>query len=224
MKNCVLLLAVFVAVLAVGSSAFATTVDPNNEVDNWCFVDGDAGWEATENVDFNAGSGDVFGRPHVAIDPWPIPGAAGSIRQIVDNARSPYWDPNLNHKIVNMEFDVYTTGDAYVVVGFDWWDYMGDEKPSGAGQYGEMLPMQFASPDSWTRFSVVFDWAGKPGQTQQPRWISVQFGFFGCSGTGHLAAVDDIVLTSRCVPEPSSLLAFSGSLLGLAGFALRRRH
>jgi len=36
--------------------------------------------------------------------------------------------------------------------------------------------------------------------------------------------VDQLVIDTICVPEPSSLLALSGSLIGLAGFAIRRRR
>ncbi len=38
--------------------------------------------------------------------------------------------------------------------------------------------------------------------------------------------VDELVVDTKCmaVPEPSSLLALAGSLLGLAGFAWKRRH
>jgi hypothetical protein len=194
-----------------------------NEIDNPCFEQGGLNWEASEQVGFNAGTAPVFERPHIAYDPWPIPGAAGSLRQIVDNSKSPYWDPALNRKVATLDFDVYTTGDAYVVIGFDWWDYMGDVKPVGPAPYEELLPMQFKSVGQWTRFSVTYDWWDKPGQTHQPRWISLEVGFFGCSGTGFEAAVDDMVLISRCVPEPSSLVALSG-LFGIAGLAWRRRR
>ncbi len=190
-----------------------------NELENGCFEQGSTGWEYTENVFFNAGTDDVFGRPHIAVDPWPIPGAAGSIRQIVDDSLSPSWDPDLDHKIVDLTFDVYTTGEAYVVVGFDWWDYMGDTKPVGAAPYEELLETHFISPNQWTTFHVTYDWVDKPGQTHQPRWVSVEFGFFGCSGTGYEAAVDTVVFEGRCVPEPASLM-----LLALGALALVRRR
>jgi len=214
MKANLALLGVLLVCFVGGGAALA------DELDNPSFIDGSTGWEYTEGVLFNAGGPLVFDRPHIAFDPFPIPGAAGSIRQVVDNTRSPYWNPTLNDKIATVDFDVYTTGDAYVVVAFDWWDYMGPDKPVGAAQYEEVLPTHFLSPDEWNRFSVTYDWADKPGQTHQPRWISLEFGFFGCSGTGYEAAVDDVVLTSRCVPEPVSL-----AVLALGGLAmLRRRH
>ena len=201
-----------------------------NELDNSCFVYQGEGWEFTATVQFNGNGTDpggdpVFGRGHIAYDPWPIPGAAGSIRQVVDNTKSPDWDPTLNDKIADLWFDVYTTGEAYVVVGFDWWDtYWGDTKPVGPAPYEELLPIQFTSPDQWTRFHVTYDWLGKPGETWQPRWISIEFGFFGCSGTGYEAAVDDVVLETRCVPEPAGLGALATGLMALGGFAARRRR
>lgn len=187
---------------------------------NGCFGDGSAGWEYSENVIF----GEFGGRPDTAYDPWPYPGASGYIRQVVDNSKSPFWDPNLNHKIEVLEFDLYTTGEGYVQIGFDWWDqYWGDTKPIGQAPFFEILPTQFTSVGQWTRYAVEFDFYGKPGATWQPRWTSIEIYFFGCYGDNE-AGIDDLVLTSRCVPEPSSMLALSGSLLGLAGFVLRRRR
>lgn len=36
--------------------------------------------------------------------------------------------------------------------------------------------------------------------------------------------VDEMVIDTQCVPEPSSMLALSSGLLGLMGFAIRRRR
>lgn len=222
MRSYLVLMATLALVLGLAGAMCAQ--EPGwNELDNGCFIDGSSAWEASPAVQFNAGGGDVFGRPHIAVDPWPIPGAAGSIRQIVDNTRSPYWNASLNHKIVDVWFDVYTTGTAYVVIGFDWWDYMGATKPVGAAPYEELLSTQFTSVNEWTRFHVTYDFLGKPGLTDQPRWVSLEFGFFGCSGTGYEAAVDDVIFQSKCVPEPSSLALALSSLVGMAGMAWRRR-
>ena len=205
------------AILAAGLMAGTGLA---NELDNGCFEQGSTAWEFTPSVTFNAGGEPVFGRPHIAVDPWPIPGAAGSIRQIVDDSTSPYWDPILNHKIGTLSFDVYTTGDAYVVAGFDWWDDMGPTKPVGPGQYEELLPTHFTSLGQWTRYNVEYDWANKPGLTHQPRWVSIEFGFFGCSGTGYEAAVDTVEFIGRCVPEPAGLALLA---LGLPVVLCRRR-
>lgn len=216
-----------IALFALGTAAYAQYDVPL--LDNGCFEQGGAGWEASEAVVFNAGTGvDVYGRSHIAYDPWPypIPGdqPSGYLRQIIDNSKSPDWNPNLNHKIETLEFNLYTEGEGYVMVGFDWWDTDSSTKPSGPAPYWEILPTKYYSPNQWTRISVTYDWAGKPGPTQQPRWTSIEIYFYGCAGTGNEAGVDDIVVTSRCVPEPSSTMALGGSLLGLVGFAWRRRH
>jgi hypothetical protein len=224
MKRGIILIGVLLLLVVICVPAMSQTPDPANELDNPCFVSGNNGWEFSEQVQFNQSEYLVFDRPHVAYDPWPIPGAAGSIRQIVDNTRSPLWNWDYNRKIATLSFDVYTTGEAYVVVGFDWWDTMSDTKPVGPGQYEELLPDHFQGQNTWTRYTVTYDWANKPGLTHQPRWISIEFGFFGCSGTGYEAAVDDVVLKSQCVPEPSGLLAVAGSLIGGAGLAWRRRR
>lgn len=214
-----------VGLLALSTSAYALYDEPL--IENGCFDQGSTGWEASEAVQFNAGTGvDVFGRPDIAYDPWPypIPGdqPSGYLRQIIDNSKSPFWNPNLNHKIETVTFELYTAGAGHIQVGFDWWDTFDSTKPVGSAPYWEILPTQYYSPNEWTTVSVTFDWLGKPG-SQQPRWTSIEIYFYGCSGTGNEAGVDNIVVTSQCVPEPSSLLVLGGSLLGLAGAAWRRR-
>jgi hypothetical protein len=215
----------FAGLFALGASAYAGTDSPLDDpsFEQAAITGTSTVWESSSNVIFGAG----FERPSIAKDPWPYPfpgeGPTGYIRQIVDNSRSPYWNPALNHKVETVEFDLYTTGQASVQIGFDWWDtYWGDPKPVGPAPLWEVLPAHYTSPNGWTRYSVTYDWYGKPGQTWQPRWTSLEIYFWG-SATDE-AGVDSLVLTSKCVPEPSSLLAFSGSLLGLAGFALRRKR
>ena len=195
-----------------------------NEVFNGSFLLGGEGWEYSESVLFNAGTGELIGgREDVAYDPWPIPGACGSLRQIIDNSLSPDWDPMLNHKIIDLWFDLYSFGNAYVVIGFDWWEYTGDEKPTGEAPFEELLVEQFTSPGQWNRIHVTYDFLDKPGTTWQPRWVSFEIAFF-CSEQGDSSAVDEIVMQSKCVPEPSSLLAFAAAIGGLAGALYRRRR
>jgi len=216
----------FLAAVLIPCSGASAAWLHENELANPCFEQSGAEWDPNGNMAFNAGTGELkFDRPHIAYDP-PGVGESGYIRQIVDNSQFSGWNPNLNHKIGYLTFWVYTTGPAYVQVGFDWWDRTTDPKPVGynePGYHTEILPMQFTSLEQWTPVDIVFDWAGKPGNNQ-PRWVSLEFYFWGCSQTGFEAAVDDVYFTSQCVPEPSCLVALSGSLAGLAGLALRARR
>ena len=209
MRISVLLIA---GLFLLGSAAFAGVEE--TILNNGDFAAGNVGWEFDGGVNF----GPFAGHDTTAYDPWPYPGYSGYIRQILDNSTSPYWDPDLNHKIETVEFDLYTQGEAYVQIGFDdWGDYAGD-KPFGEAPNWEILPEQYTSLNQWTRYSVTYEWTNS-----QPRWTSIELYFFGCTD-GNEAGVDSMVVTSRCIPEPSSLIAFSGSLLALAGFAWRRKH
>ena len=208
MKITVLLIA---GLFLLGSAALAGVEEPL--LNNGDFAAGSAGWEASDSVVF----GPFAERDTTAYDPWPYPGASGYIRQIIDNTKSPYWDPSLNHKIETVEFDLYTQGNGYIQIGFDWWDYVGYTKPVGPAPYWEVLPTRYTSPNQWTRYTVSYEWKNK-----QPRWTSIEIYYFDATG-GNEAGVDSVVVTSRCVPEPSSLVALSGSLLALAGFWRRKR-
>jgi len=124
MKRHITLLAATAAMLALGTAAFATTFNPNNELDNWCFIYGPQGWEVAGNVAFNGngtieGGAPVHGRGHIAYVPqspspglleFPIPGSSGSLRQVVDDSQYPGWNPDLTRKIGYLSFDLYTPG------------------------------------------------------------------------------------------------------------------
>lgn len=220
---------------------FAATVSmaqdiPVNELLNSCFEQGGAQWE-DDGVNFNAGtSTSIFDRNHVAYDdnqsaPTGLTPAnslvpSGTLRQIVDDSLSPYWNPELNRKVGYLSFWLKTSGDAYVKVGFEWWDSITMDKPGrgAVGEHSVILNEEYRSAEDWTEVLVPFDWLGREGNNQ-PRWVGINFYFYGCSGTANTAAVDDTLFQARCVdvPEPSSLLALFGGASGLIGFAIRRR-
>lgn len=213
-----------VALIAMGTSVFAGQGgDVPLLVENGSFVNGGTGWDDSGNIVY----GPDYQRPDIAKDPWPWPDPGnkptGYLRQIIDNSKSPDWNPNLNHKIETLTFDLYTQGTGYVKIGFAWWDtYWGDTKPIGNAPQWEVLSANYTSPDTWTTYEVTYDWLNKPGATWQPRWTAVEFYFWGCTN-GNDAGVDSVSVTSRCVPEPSSILALAGGIMGLAGFARRKR-
>ena len=95
MKISVLLIA---GLFLLGSAAFAGVEEPM--LNNGDFAAGGDGWEFGGGVEF----GPLAGEDSTANASWPEPGASGYIRQIIDNSKSPYWDPDLNHKIETVEF------------------------------------------------------------------------------------------------------------------------
>ena len=190
-----------------------------NELENPDFDLQGQYWDYADSVFF----GPKAGHDTTAYDP-PGQGEAGYLRQVVDDSLFPGWDPLLNHKVGQLSFWLYTTGPAYLQVGFDWWDRLVGPKPVGYGQsdyHSVLLAEQYKSVGDWTLVTVPFDWAGRPGNNQ-PRWVSVEFYFYGCTQTEY-AAVDSTEFWGECVPEPSSLIALFGGLLS-AGLVLRRRR
>lgn len=219
MRYWLLAVALLIGVTLPCGAAFAA-YGHENELSNPCFELGSQDWEYSPNVLF----GPYAERPHTAYDP-PGYGEAGYLRQIVDDSLYSGWNPALNHKVGLLTFWLYTTGPAYVKVGFDWWDRLEGPKPIGFSDpdyHFEILPMEFQSVGQWSQVSVPFDWAGKPGNNQ-PRWVSIEIYFYGCTQTGFEAAVDDMSFTAQCIPEPSSLMALFGGLVS-AGFVIRRRR
>lgn len=216
-------LAAVLAIFAFASGAYAG-YGHENELLNPCFEQGGEYWEYSQTVQFNAGQGLKFDRPHIAYDPAGQ-GESGYLRQVVDDSLFPGWDPNLNRKVGTLSFWVYTTGGAYLKVGFDWWDRLTGPKPIGFSDpdyHYEILPTEYRSVGQWSYVELDYDWGGKPGNNQ-PRWVSIEFYFYGCVG-GNEAAVDDVSFTAMCIPEPSGIVALASSILALSGFAWRRRR
>lgn len=233
--RCYLIAAILVIFCFAATASMANDL-PVNELLNSCFEQGGEHWE-DNSVGFNTETKElIFDRSHVAYDDTPFTAAGlapadelvpnGAIRQVVDDSLSPYWNPELNRKLGYLSFWVRTSGDAFVKVGFDWWDSITIDKP-GRGEVADhtiILDQEYRSTEDWTQVIIEFDWLGMEGNNQ-PRWVGINFYFYGCTGTANTAAVDDTFFHSKCteIPEPSSLLALFGGATGLIGFAVRRR-
>ena len=218
MRIWLVVMALFWGITVPCAGAWATYLH-ENELDNPCFENGGDSWEYSDNVFFDA----KYDREHIAYDP-PGYGESGYLRQVVDDSLFSGWDPLLNHKVGELSFWLYTTGPAYVKVGFDWWDSvtMSRPVPRTLADHFVLLDEEYRSLEDWTLVTIPFDWAGREGNNQ-PRWVSVEIYFYGCSQTGFEAAVDTVYFTGQCIPEPSSLIALFGGLLS-AGAVLRRRR
>jgi hypothetical protein len=206
--------------VTVPCSGVWATYAHENELVNPDFDLGEQGWE-------DHSSSVLFGskaeHDTTAWDPAGQ-GEVGYMRQVVDDSQFPGWNPLLNHKIGQLSFYLYSTGDAWLQVGFDWWDRLTGPKPLPGdiqGYHYVVLPQQYRSTAQWTLVTVPFDWAGRVGNNQ-PRWVSVEFYYYGCTGIDY-AAVDSTEFWGECVPEPSSLIAVFGGMLS-AGLVLRKRR
>jgi len=215
MRRWLVVLALLLGVTVPCSQAWAAG-GHENELENPCFENGGASWEVVGPVQF----GPMDDRAHVAWDPQGELGESSYLRQVVDDSLFNGWDPLLNHKVGELSFWLKTTGDAYVQVGFDWWDRMTLPKPGPGdtvGYHYVVLDRHYQSLNQWTQVVVPYDWVNV-----QPRWVSIEIYYFACIGVNY-AAVDTTEFWGKCVPEPSSLIALFGGLVS-AGLVLRRRR
>lgn len=86
------------------------------------------------------------------------------------------------------------------------------------------VPEGFAvTSGNWTHTSVFpgerVDWAGT--LAPNPSWEEVRLTL--SAQPGGAIFLDSFYVATRCVPEPSSLLALSSGLLGIAGLVIRKR-
>lgn len=153
------------------------------------------------------------------------------LRQVVDDSLSPDWDWNLHAKILDLMADVTWQGWApsgsAVSFRLDWWD----ERYNSVQEW-QNLPYAVGAPPSgpdpaagyyttdWVTYSLA---TVRPGEwvtinpfnqiqlPMQPRWVSVEIVY--TQAPGETVWIDNLVLTGKCVPEPSALV----SLVGLCG-------
>jgi len=225
---------VYVAVvLLIAASAWASPiVGSSNELVNWNF----------ENSPYD-GSPWVIGTS-VAIqtaDPAHSHGAkcindtgySGLwIYQIVDETTNPLWLDNGTRKIVDLVSDIRVMGDhTWSTVDFrlGWWDVNYAEKPIVTTQGGlpvfpttgfhwsDTVEYHFASAGVWYTVNP-FNQILLP---EQPRWLVVYVDYN--QAPGEAIWVDNVILTSKCVPEPASAMAVLLGLTSLVGLAGIRR-
>jgi hypothetical protein len=225
-------------VLITAWPVFGSSFGYPNEVVNGGFESGDfSGWDpsGTANI-FNSGDWGV-GAPEGekyagAIASWaPF---QGGIIQWIDNTKSPGWDPNMNQKEIDLEFNLLLHDrhsdenppnwweNTWMRVVLDWYDN------SGAYREVELLRESNATLlPNWTGGEAnAIEWAPVHIdyliEDAQPEEISLHFEWWKVDSTmwGY-AFVDGIDLESRCVPEPATALLLSTAITPLL---LRRRH
>ncbi len=152
--------------------------------------------------------------------------------QIVDETTNPLWMEGGTQKYVDLVADIRVMGDhtdSTVVFQLGWWDTMLDPAPElqlsgGAPVFpttgfhlSEVVQIGFAEPSIWYTVNP-FDRVLLP---DQPRWMVVFVGFD--QAEGETVWVDNLELTSKCIPEPMSLVLGIMGLGSIAGFRKLRR-
>jgi hypothetical protein len=226
---------VFIALLiAVSASVWATPIPGSpNELVNGNFesqpYDG-APWVRGQWIAIQAGgNGHIHGAKCINdADPsglW--------MYQIIDDRLNPLWLENGTAKIVDLMAEIRVIGDystSMVTFQLGWWDTKDDPKPTlelvggkpafpAAGfELSKPVTCTFDAPGTW--------YSGNPFDQiqlrEQPRWIVVYVEYK--QAPGEAIWVDNLVLTAKCIPEPSGLavlMAGLASAIGLGG--LRRR-
>lgn len=217
--------------------ASALPLNGYNEVQNPGFETGDlTGWQH---------GADIIAAPDGPAQGWAATcKAAGGdtwLRQIVDDSLSPEWNWNYHQKLVDLVAKITWTGweppDSMILFRLDWWSeqYNSVNNP-------EMLPHYLGPPPAgsdpgvgyfvteWVAYSFLnipgFQWTlvnpfDRILLPEQPRWISVEVLYVQASGES--VWLDDVILTGRCIPEPSSLASLIGGFaVALVGFGKRR--
>jgi hypothetical protein len=152
--------------------------------------------------------------------------------QIVDETRNPLWDPYGTQKIVDLMADIRVVGDhtwSTVKFKLGYWDTNYPTMPIVPIQ--DELPIFPTSGFQWTPtaqygFTEIGTWYTVNPFNQitlpiQPRWLVVFVEFN--QAPGEVLWVDDLVLTAKCIPEPSSMIALVVGLTSIAGCRRLRR-
>ena len=146
----------------------------------------------------------------------------GQLRQVVDESLFPGWDPDLNAKIVEVDFWYFQLGQADVPMNIDiyldWMEDGSDPTDPGAPGYVKQWIGNVTNVNSagWQYAEITVE------LPVQPQYLSVEFDFTYFSGMG-LNVIDNADLQGLCIPEPGGLFALGTGLIGLVGVLRRRR-
>lgn len=201
-----------------------------NELVNGGFETGDfSGWTKTGagNV-FNSGDWSVLAyegnRYAGAITNWGS-NLSGEIVQWVDESMFPGWDPQGIGKVITVKGAALlharhfnqTWENVWLQVGVLW------ESPTGPQEvlFTPMSNTGLGNNIAWVPFEYTYTVQG-----YQPQYVGLYLRWWNRDGMEwSYMFVDGLQLEGKCIPipEPGSLLALGSGLIGLAGFAIRRR-
>jgi hypothetical protein len=239
----VFLIAVTV-LFAVSASVWATPIPGSiNELLNWNFTDSPIiGYDGFGRPIYGGGPWQVG--QWIAVEKDGINyGLAANCKndadptglwmfQIVDETTNPLWINGGTQKYVDLMADIRVMGDhtdSTLTFQLGWWDTDYPIQPtvpiegglpvfpSTGFQWSQAVECSFADPGVWYTVNP-FDRILLP---EQPRWLVVLVGFDQASG--ETIWVDNVVLTSNCIPEPMSLVLGIIGLGSIVGFRKLRR-
>lgn len=209
---------------ALGAPIVGPDGQVHNEITNGTFDNGLNGWECDARDVVAA----VVGNPAPAAQcNHSIEGWGDRMRQVIDDTLNPLWNPSYHVKVIDLQADIalltkdHSTGG--VRFRLDYWDeiYNGQNEAPAITDPGYHVTdwVEYKSnQEFWFTTVNPFDRIVLP---IQPRWISVEIEFLQPPGTVNL--VDNVTLTSKCVPEPGAIASLATGLLGLVGLIRYRR-
>lgn len=173
------------------------------------------------------------------------------LRQVVDDkylpdgTLNPNWNDLFHQKEVDLMADISLTwfpggqpqldqnGNTIsrIRFGLDWWDEtfndVNDPRQLPKPQYLVLSDWYYFNDAGNGQWRVVNPWDddiwvfGANDKTMQPRWISVEVIIEQASGEE--VWVDNMVLTSKCIPEPMSMILGGLGLSSVVGLRRLRR-
>lgn len=215
--------------------AWADSLGLPNEIPNPDFETGSlAPWTGNAEIhgqnDFGVPSNGASTKWAGAITSWggTWDGAYRTMRYVIDESQYPGWDPSLNQKEIDLQFDWFAaarSGDSWRNVGInvylDWMDDGSYPDPAEPGYHKELVwgVSREADPNKWAG-----DWPWTHETIRlvlplQPRYLSIDVDFIVHFAEWSWVAIDNVDLEARCIPEPATL-----GLLALGLPLLRRRR
>ena len=217
---------IVVAALTVFSfnMAFARSIPGiPNELNNGSFEDGWTSWHPEGDIALFDKWGPVSpynnGTQMVGSAQW---NHSGKAYQVVDDTLSPGWNPDYNHKevdlsaYVNVQMGSAALDLAYIPIDV----YSGDDPPEWNDSRWVDLGIVAQSDSSqqgwqYIQYHDILDY--------QPRWIRVSVDVEAGFHREAFAFVDDVDFESRCVPLPGAVWLLGSGLIGLLGMR-RKQH
>jgi len=212
-----------VAALTVFSfnMAFARSISGiPNELNNGSFEDGWTSWHQDGNINIGTSWGEVSAYDGTYMV-GSVRGQSGKAYQVVDDTLSPGWNPDYNHKevdlsaYVNVQMGSAALDLAYIPIDV----YSGDDPPEWNDPRWVDLGIVAQSDSSqqgwqYIQYHDIWDY--------QPRWIRVSIDVEAAPHQLGYAFVDDVDFESRCVPLPGAVWLLGSGLVGL--FGIRRKQ
>lgn len=204
-------------------------VGSTNEVINGDFEQGTVlnpppSWMVTDRQVITAGVGNP-GQSAQCFIPTGTGNWGDTMRQVVDESLNPLWNPLDDSKIIDLQADINTNVNIPINgirFRLDFWsdafnsvnDPTTLPAPTSVTDWVQYTGTDFnADPTKWNTVNPF----NRLALDFQPRWASVEIQFMQ-PAPADIIRVDNVILTSECIPEPSTILLVACG----AGFAVLR--